>query len=285
MLPKLEPNKPPSFQRPKLIRDMRRELEREAFALRSGTRLREALAIGEADLDELIRAGRELPADPYDATGMRSRVYSQVVLCPWNGTLFWLPPFFDAQTGAPYTTYLQEASSNPEVGGIERRFAPVPYPLQENRAFCTLIRELWGAIPAWRAEGRGRAPVLVGSHISNLKSDGRRAAMPSPREIHVDGEPFTFVVLLERTPNLVGGVSYVARRHCATKCVEDVSPSDILAEGTLSGPLDTLVVDDAAVSHTVSGVRTVDGKPGWRIVLFIDYSVLKPARTCPPAAK
>src|SRR5207244_9535035 len=64
------------------------------------------------------------------------------------------------------------------------------------------------------------APVLVNVHLNRLQSDGRRAALPSPREIHVDGEPFTFVVLVERTPNLVGGISYVADRCCAGKLVD-----------------------------------------------------------------
>jgi hypothetical protein len=264
------------------IINLRRELEREGYAFGPGAVIRQALDFYEEDFDAIVEAGRVLPNDSYDPSGMRARALSQAILAPWANSLSWLPPHIDGRTDAVYTTYFQDLSSNPEIGGVERHFAPLPYELQRNRTLCALIQELWWVIPGWRAEGRGRAPVLVNVHLNKLQSDGRRAALPSPREIHVDGEPFTFVILVERTPNLVGGISYVADRCCAGKLVEDLHSSEVVAEGTLLKPLDMLAIDDGAISHTVSGVRTVDCHAGWRTVLFIDYSVLKPVRTCPP---
>lgn len=282
MLKSLTAEAPSKVLRSNAMINLRRELEREGYAFGPGATVRQALDIYEEDFQAIVEAGRVLPTDPYDSSGMRSRALSQAILAPWANSLLWLPPCIDGRTGGVYTTYFQDLSSNPEIGGVERHFAPLPAALQHNRTLCALVQELWWVIPGWRAEGRGRAPVFVNVHLNKLQSDGRRAALPSPREIHVDGEPFTFVVLVERTPNLAGGVSYVANRCCAGRCVEDLHSSDVIAEGALVKPLDMLAIDDGAISHTVSGVRTVDCQVGWRTVLFIDYSVLKPARTCPP---
>src|SRR6266849_2000664 len=109
---------PSKVLRSKAMINLRRELEREGYAFGPGAIIREALDIYEDDFHALVEAGRVLPIDPYDPSGMRLRALSQAILAPWANALSWLPPCIDGRTSALYTTYFQDLSSNPEIGGV-----------------------------------------------------------------------------------------------------------------------------------------------------------------------
>jgi hypothetical protein len=268
----------PQFS-PELIA-ARQQLETDGFAIAAGTAVRSVL--GEHfDLMEILEAVRAAPVDRYDRTGSRQKLYSQVIRHP-NGTLSVLPPCDDGANSASYTTYFQALHFNREFGNLKRQFAPFPATVLGNPTLQVLINLCFAMIPQWRLKGDARNSVFVGVHGQRLKSDGRRAVMSSPPHLHIDGEPHTFVVMLERD-NVIGGVSYVALPEAAGKSPEDIDPSWILARGTLMNPLDILAVDDERVSHHVTGVLGANRRPGSRSVLLLDYSEIDLTRTPAPA--
>jgi hypothetical protein len=257
----------------------RHQLEMDGFAIAGSAAVRAALE--PIDLSDILEAVRSAPADPYDPTASRHRLYSQVHR-HHDGTLGLVPPFQDGPNLASYTTYFQASHFNRQFGNQNRRFPPFPKSVLESDALRNLVNVCFAVIPRWRLKGDGRNSVLVGVHGQRLKSDGRRAGVASPPHLHQDGEPFTFVVMLERE-NVTGGVSYVATADAAGQSPDDIDESRILARGTLMAPLDILAIDDERVTHHVSGVLGANGRPGSRSVLLIDFSEIELVRTPPPA--
>jgi hypothetical protein len=238
-------------------------------------------AIGAVDITPLVEATRSAPADRYDATGSRFRWYRQGTYFPWSNRLVPNPAFQDAPELEPYSSYFQSSSFNIEQGNQQRRFAPFSDDVMASPALLALTELCFRLIPRWRLRGDGRWPVLVGMHLVRLQSDGRRAAVATPNHAHQDGEPFTFVILLERD-NVVGGVSYIVQARCAGQHPDDLTRADVLASGTLTDPLDIAAIDDARVAHHVTGVLGADGRPGSRSALLLDFSELQPVRTPEP---
>lgn len=264
------------------LAEIRASLEREGFAFGKGADVRAALNLDHDHVAAIAAAGRQAPPDPQDAR--RSRFYSQLLWQPWSRSGMWIAPRQDGPDGAPYTTYLQAVGINQEFGGVERRFAPLPPTVRQNPALHTLIDACCNAIPTWRIGMSDRDLVIVGVHLVRMQAVGHKAAIASPPFLHVDGELVTFVWLVERTYNCVGGISYVASRPSAGKYPDDIRPEEMIATGTLSDPLDVAVIDDASVSHTVSGVRSSDGLPAHRTAMFIDLCPVSLVKTAAPQA-
>jgi hypothetical protein len=104
--------------------------------------------------------------------------------------------------------------------------------------------------------------------------------VPSPNTLHTDGEPWTAIILIDRFNVAPGSAkSYIARRRCRYRQPQDLNPEDIFFERTLSKSLETVIVDDARVSHAVTGCLGASCQSGWRTSLLIDYSSMKPDRT------
>lgn len=261
-----------SKAKPELAKS-RDTLEREGYCFGD---FRDSLSVD--DLRILVEAARSAPADLYDTTASRFRRYHQAIYFPWTCEIAPVPPFRDGPDVPAYCTYFQASSFNTEYGNLRRRFAPFGQKLLECRALSELIENCFQIIPRSRLAGFGRRPVLVGMHIIRLESDGRRAAVATPNLLHQDGEPFTFVIMLERK-NAQGGISYIANSNCAGSHPDDVNDADILATATLTEPLDMVGIDDARVAHHVSSVLSANGDHGSRSVLLLDFSELTPART------
>lgn len=256
----------------------RHRLEMDGFAFVPGAAVRKALE--PLDLSGMLKAVQAAPVDPYDPTASRHRLYSQV-FHHHDGTLGLVPPFQDGPNLHQYTTYFQASHFNRQFGDQTRRFPPFPNALLESVAIRKLVNACFSLIPSWRMERSRRNSLLVGLHAQALKSDGRRAGMASPPHLHQDGEPFTFIVMLERK-NVTGGISYIATVDAAGQSPDDIDEARILARGPLMLPLDILAVDDERVTHHVSGVLGANGQPGCRSVLLIDFSEIEPVRTPPP---
>ncbi len=260
---------------PILVR-ARNDFEIDGYAFLAGHDVRSIMHA--PDVIDLVEAARSAPPDVYDKIGSRFRMYHQATYFPWNGALVVNPPFQDGPSLVPYSTYFQQASFNIEHGGQHRRFTPFSEQLLSNFALRALVSLCFKLIPRWRLKGAGRWPVLVGMHLIRLQSDGRRAAVATPNHAHQDGEPFTFVIMLERD-NIEGGVSFILDASCAGQHPDDVPDRHILASGTLMEPLDIAAVDDERVAHHVTGVLGAGGRPGFRSVLLIDFSEMQPIRT------
>lgn len=93
----------------------------------------------------------------------------------------------------------------------------------------------------------------------------------TPDCLHRDGQPYTAVHLVSRH-DVTGGLNYIAPPRYSGRNVDEL-PADALTTFTLTEPLDSYIVDDAAVCHHVSAVGCAPGAAsGSRTVMLIDFS-------------
>ena len=238
---------------------------------------------GHADPARLMETIKDLPVDPY-GDGQRQRLYRTAQYYPWARMLTFEPTF--PGPDGEKVPYYQSAATNADAQGDERRFHPIPDELASLCVFCGrafgVVACAYQMIPGGYIEAR--LPVRVGVHIVRLNSDGRRICTSSPNTLHVDGEPWTAVLLLERA-NIHdrSARSYISTRGWAGYQPQDIPDTDILAKLTLTQPFELLMVDDSRVAHSVTGALGADGKPGWRTAMLIDFSGIRLDRTAEPA--
>ena len=233
---------------------------------------------GHTDNRPLLEVANDMPLDPYGG-GQRRRLYRTAMFYPWAGELRFDPVF--RGPGGSYVPYFQDQSLNGDQGGHERRFCPVPDRLETDQLLRRLISILYHLIPKGLIESR--LPIRTGIHFIRLSSDGREACVPSPNTVHVDGEPFTAIVLIDRvnvTKHSAGNI--IAKRHCAGLQAQDIAEDDRLYEATLTEPLEFIYCDDARVAHGVSSVLGAGESNGWRTSLLVDFSDIRLVRTGPP---
>ena len=161
-------------------------------------------------------ARRDLPPDPHDPHGVRFRAYARGVIVPPYRDICWLPPRWEG--AAPQVAYWQAPELNAEAAGRMRHFAAFPRGLLETPVIAETVRDALGVLL-----GNGLIepfrlfePWLVGLHLVKLLPRADRPAESSPPWVHRDGEPYTFVILLDRH-NVVGGVNVVCPPACATR--------------------------------------------------------------------
>lgn len=259
----------------KWVRDHRNALEKEGFVHIAGADMRGAC--GEVGgMERLLEAANQAPGDAH-SNGLRRRYYRTATLQPWSGSLRFDDCFIDPD-GRSYVPYYQSSGVNADQGGKERRFDPLPNDLEANPLLRALIYMLFSVVPGQMIEQR--LPVRVGIHLIRLMSDGRRIALPSPNCLHTDGEPWTAIILIDRwNVTQTTARNFVARRQCKGAQPQDVNSDDILAAVTMTEALETIMIDDARVAHSVSGCLGIDGNVGWRSSLLIDFSPMYPERT------
>ena len=108
-------------------------------------------------------------------------------------------------------------------------------------------------------------PVDVGVHEIRYVARPGLPGISSPNRLHKDGEPFTFVHLIERY-GITGGDSLVTDN--------DKRP---LVRLTLTDRLDTVTVSDKDVYHQVKPIEVAPGESeGYRDVLLIDFTPMHP---------
>jgi hypothetical protein len=99
-----------------------------------------------------------------------------------------------------------------------------------------------------------------------------KPSVPSPSVPHQDGEPFTFIHLINRR-GIVGGNSEVYHNVPVNGFS---SRGDLIENFTLENSLDTFAVWDKGVFHHVTPVVVADGHDeGVRDVLIIDFTPLE----------
>jgi hypothetical protein len=221
----------------------------------------------------LLEASGDLPLDRHCGEGNRYRRFSQYLLLPWKRWMSPLPMNCDPLDGE-YVEFFQEESLNPGDGGIRRRFAPISESLRNDPSVAALIlADLSVLSPWWHNVGQ---PMLVGAHIIKHVATSGRPAASSPDLFHRDGQPFTFVHLIDRQ-GINGGVNFIAPAFYANRTLEKIPSEDILAQFTLKAPLESYVVKDAQVAHYVDAVIVREGRDkGWRTALLIDFTPYEP---------
>lgn len=253
----------------------RNHLDREGYDHVSAAET--LLMLGQGDLTAIVNAADSAPADPYDPYGLRRRFYRKGCYHPSAGQLVFYPPKYD-RDNRPYAEYLQAERINMDANGRARRFSPLPDELENDETLQKLVRIIFEMLPGDLIDRRREQEV--GLHLTRLYSGGRQRAAPSPYWLHTDGEPWTSIILIDHY-NVGRGsaVNYVAERSCRGKQPQDCDRDDILATISMQTPFEMILVDDARVSHHVTGVHGADCNPGWRTSLLIDFSPLRPERT------
>lgn len=195
----------------------------------------------------------DLPLDQYAPDRTRYRRHSRFVQLPWDGYL----------THRPVHGYYQDKALNPVNGGVVRKFADLSPTMRQNEFLLQLIQFDLEHLPF--AENDLQYPLDVGVHVIKIVARPGKPGVSSPNCLHKDGEPYTAIHLLSRE-DITGGESLVA---------DNTKRS--LFEVTLQDTLDSLIVRDSDVYHHVNPINVLpDREEGFRVVLLIDFTPMKP---------
>lgn len=158
----------------------------------------------------------------------------------------------------PHEPYEQPAYVNPLNGGIQRVFDPLEPSFAKHRVLHRILGRLCAMVD--RAGG-SRGYWNIRLHPYRILARDGEAGQPTPEGLHRDGVDY-IVSMLVRRHNVTGGETTVTDAHGAP-----------LHKVTLSGPMHTVIADDAKTMHAVTAVRPESrGRPAWRDVLVIAFT-------------
>lgn len=230
----------------------RKDLERQGYACFKGSDLAVPHHL-QRELSLLRQDYEALPPDQYCKSGNRYRRHSRYVLLPW---LSLLEP-------RPISQYIQDRELNPTDGGVIRTFERLSKAMEANSFLREMIFFDFFNTPFDKAIWS--TPVDVGVHAIRYVARPGLPGVSSPNRLHKDGEPFTFIHLIERH-GITGGDNLVTDN--------DKRP---LVRLTLTDRLDTVIISDKDVYHQVEPVEVAPGEPeGYRDVLLIDFTPMHP---------
>ncbi len=217
--------------------------------------------------EKFIASCRDLPADFYSRSAGRNRRYGRFLLNPADRSLELIAPVWDRERCQHVTPYMQEGCFNPEHPGEKRVFAALTDAQASNPFLHSLIMRCFETLP-WSYPG----DVVVGVHAVEFVVDFGQSITSTPGNVHCDGEPFTFGILIERD-GVIGGENTIATVDAAGMHPDALASGQIKSRLTLEQPLDGWVVDDAKVAHSVSPVTGANHKGlGRRAMLLIDFT-------------
>lgn len=165
-----------------------------------------------------------------DGSHFRLRRFGLFYLLPSTGQLLPLPP-------APY---FQSAGTNLYAGGIKRRFAPLLDATLANPFLHELIKFNFRQFPVHTEIAH--QPWEIDVHQFRIIATQDEQGEPTPEGIHHDEDDFNAIHLIRRH-NTSGGINTVYDN--------DRNP---LASTTLDQPLDSVLVWDPYVMHSVSPI-------------------------------
>ncbi len=230
----------------------RKDLERQGYACFKGSDLSVPHHL-QRELSLFQRDYEALPADQYCESGNRYRRHSRYVLLPWLNLL----------ESRPTAQYIQDRELNPTDGGVIRTFERLSKAMEVNAFLREMI--LFDFFNTTFEETISSTPVDVGVHAIRYVARPGLPGVSSPNMLHKDGEPFTFIHLIERQ-GVAGGESLVTDN--------DKRP---LVRMTLTDCLDTVTVSDKDVYHQVAPIKVAPGESeGHRDVLLIDFTPMHP---------
>ena len=202
-----------------------------------------------------------LPLDTYDRAANRYRQFTRYVFLPFAGLL--VPRPYKA------ISYKQDVAFNQEAMGVARRFEPVPDSICDSDFLRALIMHDYAVSPLDDEMRAG--PIEVGVHFIRLKATADRPGVGVPNCLHKDGEPVTWIHLMNRK-GVDGGENIIT----------DNSKKQVLCETTLNAPLDSIGIVDEMVWHMVKPVRVAEpAAVGVRDVILVDFTPLMAAPSKP----
>ncbi len=205
----------------------------------------------------------KLPLDTYDEGANRYRQLTRYVLLPFAGLL--VPRPNRAQI------YRQALGFNEEAMGIDREFEAAPDAICEAEFVRALIMHDFANSPL--DENMMSGPIEVGVHFIRMRATSDRPGVAVPNRLHKDGEPVTWIHLMNRR-GVVGGENVIT----------DNSQAQVLCETTLNAPLDSIGIVDDLVWHMVKPVRVAETETvGVRDVILIDFTPMVAVPSAPLA--
>lgn len=202
-----------------------------------------------------------LPRDTYDKAANRYRQLTRYVLLPFAGLL--VPRPYEA------ITYKQDVGFNQEAMGVARQFEAVPDGICQSDFLRALIMHDFANSPLDDEMLAG--PIEVGVHFIRLKATPDRPGVAVPNRLHKDGEPVTWIHLMNRK-GVAGGENVIT----------DNSQEKVLCETTLNTPLDSIGIVDDMVWHMVKPVRVAEpAQVGVRDVILVDFTPMVAAPSDP----
>jgi hypothetical protein len=201
----------------------------------------------------------------------RKRFYSRYIVGPYATV--------DSLDLRPYSSsfmssdYQQASDINPEQYGAVRSYAPLPAAVWSNALLREMIFFDLSLLPLndfWLNARRN--PVSVGIHLIRMVASPGKPSVPSPSIPHQDGEPFTFIHLINRR-GIIGGNSEVYHNVPMNGFN---TRGELIENFVLENSLDTFAIWDKDVFHHVTPVVVADGhEEGVRDVLIIDFTPLE----------
>ncbi|MFK0691139.1 2OG-Fe dioxygenase family protein [Mesorhizobium sp. IMUNJ 23033] len=199
-----------------------------------------------------------LPRDPYGQASNRYRQFSRYLLIPFAGLLIPRPE--------RTPTYRQHAAFNDEAPDLARQFEAIPGRFLSSDLIRALIVHDFQNSPF--DEHSLSLPFEVGLHFIRLQAEPDKPGIAVPNRLHKDGEPFTWIHLINRS-GVTGGENIVT----------DNEQANVLCEAILNSPLDTIGIVDDQVWHQVKPVYAeAHVRMGFRDVVLVDFTpmVAKP---------
>jgi hypothetical protein len=229
-------------------RDARRELAQRGFAWlpRAAWTLSPAL---EPHWQRLVQDWDHLDVDHFLQGGAKFRLrrYGR----------YWWSPAEDALTTLPHEPYFQPEGENAYAGGIVRDFAPLLPATEDNPFIHALVRATFACLPVATRQGK---TWEVRIHQIRIVTTPEVPGLPAPEGIHQDGTDFLTLHLVRRH-NIAGGES----------TIYDLDRKPI-QRYTMREPLDSLILEDPRIMHSVTPVHSADGRNlGTRDMLGVDF--------------
>lgn len=166
-------------------RSPRQDLDRQGYACFKGSDLTVPQHL-QRELNSLRKDYETLPPDQYCESGNRYRRHSRYVLLPWLNLL----------EVRPISQYIQDREFNPADGGVIRTFERLSKSMEVNAFLREMI--LFDFLNTTFDEAIQSTPVDVGVHAIRYVARPGLPGVSSPNMLHKDGEPFTFIHLIER---------------------------------------------------------------------------------------
>ncbi|MFI5496377.1 2OG-Fe dioxygenase family protein [Actinoplanes sp. NPDC051859] len=219
--------------------------ERDGFAVLRRADL--AGLLSEPDLEEFRKAWEDLPVDTELAGGgtYRERRYGKLRVRVGAGGVT-----FEA---LPHATFRQDVI--PLWAGRNRVFAPITPEVLEHPGMTALV----GFDARLATALSGRTEWEIGVHLVRIIARRGAEGLPTPEGRHRDGHAYVGMHLVRRD-GVTGGRSTIYPNDGG----EPVST-------TLTDPLDSVFVDDAAVTHEVTPTVPA-AATGVRDMLLVDVN-------------
>ena len=158
----------------------------------------------------------------------------------------------------PHQPHYQSRDYNPLNGGVVRWFEPIEEGVGAGQSLTAILKFCAQAFDALAPADV--ANWHVEAHQFRIEPVGELAGNPTPEGRHQDGVDYVLVLMVRRQ-NIESG----------TTTLHTVDGQD-LGSFTLEQPLDTVLLDDARVSHGVTPVRALDAaQAAYRDVLVVTF--------------